>query len=189
MESRSVALGSSQEQVVFPAATAFVHSAIRKLRFVPKFSRSVTTSTRSFQESETILAEAGSNSPDKAQGGKHCCRIRGGRSMSSESILGLEENNTQQVEQTPVPATVDVRLNTLRETVLELLDEVESLAISRPVDIKRGARFSDEVRQFEVSLIRTALGRTSGSQTRAARLLGLKPTTLNAKIKRYGITA
>jgi two-component system response regulator PilR (NtrC family) len=109
--------------------------------------------------------------------------------MSSESILGLEENNTQQVEQIPVDATVDVRLNTLRETVLELLDEVESLAISRPVDIKRGARFSDEVRQFEVSLIRTALGRTSGSQTRAARLLGLKPTTLNAKIKRYGITA
>ena len=109
--------------------------------------------------------------------------------MSSESILGLEENNTQQVEQTPVASTVDARLNTLRETVLELLDEVESLAISRPVDIKRGARFSDEVRQFEVSLIRTALGRTSGSQTRAARLLGLKPTTLNAKIKRYGITA
>ena len=109
--------------------------------------------------------------------------------MSSESILGLEENNTQQVEQTPVDSNVDARLNTLRETVLELLDEVESLAISRPVDIKRGARFSDEVRQFEVSLIRTALGRTSGSQTRAARLLGLKPTTLNAKIKRYGITA
>ena len=109
--------------------------------------------------------------------------------MSSESILGLQENNTQQVEQTPVDSTVDVRLNTLRETVLQLLDEVESLAISRPVDIKRGARFSDEVRQFEVSLIRTALGRTSGSQTRAARLLGLKPTTLNAKIKRYGITA
>ena len=57
------------------------------------------------------------------------------------------------------------------------------------VDIKNGARFSDEVRQFEVSLIRTALGRTSGSQTRAAKLLGLKPTTLNAKIKRYGIMA
>ena len=112
--------------------------------------------------------------------------------MSSESILGLESHNaqnTQQVEQPSNEPNVDVRLNTLRETVLQLLDEVESLAISRPVDIKRGARFSDEVRQFEVSLIRTALGRTSGSQTRAARLLGLKPTTLNAKIKRYGITA
>ena len=108
--------------------------------------------------------------------------------MTSESILGLEENRTAPVE-TATTDTVDVRLNTLRETVLQLLDEVESLAISRPVDIKRGARFSDEVRQFEVSLIRTALGRTSGSQTRAAKLLGLKPTTLNAKIKRYGIMA
>ena len=110
--------------------------------------------------------------------------------MTSESILGLEENrSSSSVEQTPSDAGVDARLNTLRETVLQLLDEVESLAISRPVDIKRGARFSDEVRQFEVSLIRTALGRTSGSQTRAAKLLGLKPTTLNAKIKRYGIMA
>lgn len=91
--------------------------------------------------------------------------------------LGTETNNE----------SVDVRLNTLRETVLELLEEVETLAISRPIDIKRGARFSDEVRQFEVNLIRTALGRTSGSQIRAAKLLGLKPTTLNAKIKRYNI--
>jgi DNA-binding NtrC family response regulator len=107
--------------------------------------------------------------------------------MSSESVLGLEANVADPVEQTPPQANVDVRLNTLRETVLQLLEEVESLAISKTVDIKNGARFSDEVRQFEVSLIRTALGRTSGSQTRAARLLGLKPTTLNAKIKRYGL--
>jgi transcriptional regulator with GAF, ATPase, and Fis domain len=108
----------------------------------------------------------------------------------SESVLGLESNSPDSAVQAPSESkSVDVRLNTLRETVLQLLDEVESLAISRPIDIKRGARFSDEVRQFEVSLIRTALGRTSGSQTRAARLLGLKPTTLNAKIKRYGITA
>jgi transcriptional regulator with GAF, ATPase, and Fis domain len=107
--------------------------------------------------------------------------------MSSESILGLEANAADPVEQTPSQSNVDARLNTLRKTVLQLLDEVESLAISKPVDVKNGARFSDEVRQFEVSLIRTALGRTSGSQTRAARLLGLKPTTLNAKIKRYGL--
>ena len=80
--------------------------------------------------------------------------------------------------------SVDAHVEALKQ---QLLDEVESLAISRPVDIKRGARFSDEVRQFEVTLIRTALGRTSGSQIRAAKLLGLKPTTLNAKIKRYNI--
>ena|SRR5215207_4433034 len=109
--------------------------------------------------------------------------------MSSESILGLESNSADQAEQTSGGSSVEARLNTLRETVRQLLDEVESLAMSKPVDVRRGTRFSDEVRQFEVSLIRTALGRTSGSQTRAARLLGLKPTTLNAKIKRYGITA
>ncbi|HKN82377.1 MAG TPA: helix-turn-helix domain-containing protein [Pyrinomonadaceae bacterium] len=108
--------------------------------------------------------------------------------MSNESILGLETSAAESTEQTSIGDSVDARLNTLRETVLQLLDEVESLAISRPIDIKNGAHFSDEVRQFEVSLIRTALGRTSGSQTRAARLLGLKPTTLNAKIKRFGIT-
>jgi len=102
--------------------------------------------------------------------------------MNSESSL-LNESTPEANSDT----NVEVRLNTLRETVLQLLDEVESLAISRAVDIKRGARFSDEVRQFEVNLIRTALGRTSGSQIRAARLLGLKPTTLNAKIKRYNI--
>ena len=101
--------------------------------------------------------------------------------MTSEEILVAQEN--------PNDKSVDARLNTLRVTVLALLEEVESLAISKPVDGKNGARFSDEVRQFEVSLIRTALGRTSGSQTRAAKLLGLKPTTLNAKIKRYGIMA
>lgn len=106
--------------------------------------------------------------------------------MNTESTLEIEATgSTDKAEGQP---NVDVRLNTLRETVLLLLDEVESLSISRAVDIKRGARFSDEVRQFEVNLIRTALGRTSGSQIRAARLLGLKPTTLNAKIKRYNIT-
>jgi hypothetical protein len=67
-----------------------------------------------------------------------------GGDMTNESILGLELNRTDSGEQkSSEPNTVDVRLNTLRETVLQLLDEVESLAISRPVDIKHGAHFSD----------------------------------------------
>ena len=91
--------------------------------------------------------------------------------MNTEANLGTQTNEPTANENGT--GSVDVRLNTLRETVLQLLEEVESLAISRPVDIKHGARYSDEVRQFEVNLIRTALGRTSGSQIRAARLLGL----------------
>ena len=111
--------------------------------------------------------------------------------MNIEATLPTEPGRSvpESSPEATADTNVDVRLNTLRETVLQLLEEVESLTISRPVDIKRGARFSDEVRQFEVNLIRTALGRTSGSQIRAAKLLGLKPTTLNAKIKRYNIAA
>ena len=83
---------------------------------------------------------------------------------------------------------MDDKINTLRETVLQLLQEVESLTIAAPTGLKSGARLDEEVRQFEMNLIRSALGRTAGSQTRAAKLLGLKLTTLNAKIKRYQIS-
>ena len=47
--------------------------------------------------------------------------------------------------------------------------------------------FYDEVRRFEIDLIRRALDQTSGHQSRAARLLGMNPMTLNSKIKTYNI--
>jgi len=43
----------------------------------------------------------------------------------------------------------------------------------------------EEVQRFEINLIQRALTRTHGSQVQAARVLGLKATTLNAKMKRY----
>ncbi|MDQ1559952.1 MAG: hypothetical protein QOD32_3012 [Pyrinomonadaceae bacterium] len=55
------------------------------------------------------------------------------------------------------------------------------------VDIGRGIDFYDEVRRFEVDLIRRALEQTGGHQSRAARLLGMNATTLNSKIKTYNI--
>jgi len=50
-----------------------------------------------------------------------------------------------------------------------------------------GVRFYDAVGRFERQLIEGALRRTGGVQKYAAELLGLKPTTLNEKIKRLGI--
>jgi len=82
---------------------------------------------------------------------------------------------------------VDNRLNTLREVALTLLREVESFRVSQPAT-KRTVRLHEEVRRFEIDLIRSALSRTAGNQTRAAQLLGVKITTLNTKIKRYKIT-
>lgn len=105
----------------------------------------------------------------------------------SESIQTIIEAESSVA--TMAESKLDDRLSTLKATALQILDEVELLSIAVPVDIRSGARFSEEVRQFEVSLIKAALARTAGSQTQAARLLGLKTTTLNAKIKRYSISA
>jgi DNA-binding NtrC family response regulator len=55
------------------------------------------------------------------------------------------------------------------------------------IDLERGVNFYDEVRRFEIDLIRRALEQTGGHQSRAARLLGMNATTLNSKIKAYNI--
>jgi DNA-binding NtrC family response regulator len=59
---------------------------------------------------------------------------------------------------------------------------------SREIDISRGVNFYDEVKRFEIDLIRRALEQTAGHQSRAAQLLGLNATTLNSKIKSYNIS-
>ena len=80
------------------------------------------------------------------------------------------------------------RLSSLRDVALELLNAVESLKGASAGRTNRGLNLQDEVRRFETDLIQAALVRTAGNQLRAARLLGVKHTTLNAKIKRYGIS-
>jgi DNA-binding NtrC family response regulator len=60
---------------------------------------------------------------------------------------------------------------------------------SADIDISRGVNFYDEVKRFEIDLIRRALDQTGGHQSRAARLLGLNATTLNSKIKTYNLDA
>ncbi len=79
------------------------------------------------------------------------------------------------------------KVENLREITVALLDEVRSLGTLRKVEIQDGVNFDEEVKNFEISLIIRALEQTGGSQLRAARLLNLKHTTLNAKIKRYDI--
>jgi DNA-binding NtrC family response regulator len=67
----------------------------------------------------------------------------------------------------------------------EFLSEVEALDVSRGPEIDHGLSLRDEVRRFEIGLIRYALQRTGGHQARAAALLGMKATTLNSKVKLY----
>ena len=64
----------------------------------------------------------------------------------------------------------------------------EGASVGAVHDLGRGINFYDQVRRFEVDLIRRALEQTGGHQSRAARLLGMNATTLNSKIKTYRIS-
>jgi DNA-binding NtrC family response regulator len=82
------------------------------------------------------------------------------------------------------------RIDALRSLILILLREVDSLKkVVGPRQRKRGdaIKLEREVDAFEASLIRDALIKSKGNQRDAAKLLGIKPTTLHAKIKRLGL--
>jgi len=77
-----------------------------------------------------------------------------------------------------------------------LMTEIE--ALQAELDPGRSARaeqllkrdgidFYQEVERYEIELIRGALERCGGNQTHAATLLQMKSTTLNAKMKHYGL--
>ena len=89
------------------------------------------------------------------------------------------------------------RVQRLLELANSLVRETESLARDRAfteesnrlqaLNVAEGIDFYKEVERFESGLIRLALDQTHGHQARAANLLHIKPTTLNSKIKLYGI--
>jgi DNA-binding NtrC family response regulator len=93
---------------------------------------------------------------------------------------------------------VDRRIDQLVMLAKALASEVETLkAELAPNHNHRqqtgfqndGIDFYDEIERYEIELIKTALNQCGGNQTQAARLLHLKLTTLNAKMKHYGLNA
>ena len=79
------------------------------------------------------------------------------------------------------------RLEVLRVLSNSILEEVESLRRAKNLGRPGNIDLESELEHFEIDLIKCALLRTGGNQRQAARLLNVKATTLNAKIKRYGI--
>jgi DNA-binding NtrC family response regulator len=82
---------------------------------------------------------------------------------------------------------MDHNLSLIKALVTTLHMEVETLKsqddglADEPVDL------SEKVREYEAKLIKAALLKTRGNQRKAAELLNLKISTLNAKIKHLGI--
>ncbi len=77
-----------------------------------------------------------------------------------------------------------------------LAGEIESLQAELTTDRNRDKQidfnnesidFYNEVERYEIELIKSALSHCNGNQTHAARLLRMKSTTLNAKMKHYGL--
>jgi len=106
------------------------------------------------------------------------------------STLHWESNgNSAPQEALPRPSELPLNnLNNLREAAITLLREVECLTQAQP-EPERNLGLQEQVQRYEIELIRGALQRTRGNQRRAAKLLGVKVTTLNCKIKRFGILA
>lgn len=85
------------------------------------------------------------------------------------------------------------KLEALRDAALALAEEVkaaETLKVCDPqngINLQHGINLNEEMNRYETYLIMIALDRAGGIQRRAARLLGIRETTLNSKIKRYQI--
>ena len=89
------------------------------------------------------------------------------------------------------------RVDRLVDLAVTLLREAEALARDKAftkestrlqaLDLVAGVDFYDEVQRFETGLIKLALEHTGGNQAKAAKLLRIKPTTLNSKIKLYSL--
>jgi DNA-binding NtrC family response regulator len=85
-------------------------------------------------------------------------------------------------------STIDARIGSLRILAQSLIRQIEILEADAASASSDDFDAQSEVRRFEAELIRSALIKTGGRQRRAARILGMKVTTLNTKIKRYRIT-
>jgi DNA-binding NtrC family response regulator len=108
--------------------------------------------------------------------------------------VGLRRYRT--IEKPRTDLDLDPRVEQLILIAKALASEVETLQTEFFREVKRerqidfdnhGFDFYREVERYEIELIKSALNLCEGNQTRAAKLLTMKPTTLNAKIKHYGL--
>ena len=81
-------------------------------------------------------------------------------------------------------------IKSITSLLLRKIEALEKNATAMSVEsMTKGSNLYDVMTSFEKNLIRDALRASNWSQKRAAQLLGVKVTTLNAKIKRYDINA
>jgi DNA-binding protein Fis len=115
------------------------------------------------------------------------------RGRNKETSLSLSKRVNLRLAQADeggdsrVRRMVDLAATLMREAQILSRDRAfaDESAKLQSVDLAKGIDFYNEVQRFETALIKLALEQAEGNQARAARLLGLRATTLNSKIKQY----
>ena len=79
------------------------------------------------------------------------------------------------------------KIRRLQKMAAALQREIDSLQQFHCEPVEDGLDFYIEVSQFEIEMIKRALLAANGHQVKAAQLLHLRSSTLNAMIKRYYI--
>ena len=84
------------------------------------------------------------------------------------------------------------QLEALKSLSMLLVREINSLdqteeILEKEIERENPICLYQELERIEAKMIRCALIRSMGNQTKASQLLGIKTTTLNAKIKRHKI--
>ena len=110
-----------------------------------------------------------------------------------DAVSGKETFGERQAPRTRIEIIAELAGALSEEAESLLLDPAlaetpataHGLDLDLDLDLDSGFDFCEEVRRFEVRLIKLALGHTNSNQARAARLLSMASSTLHYKIKSY----
>jgi DNA-binding NtrC family response regulator len=89
---------------------------------------------------------------------------------------------------TPAGRDLSRSLKSIKEFIASVTLMIEAAEVTQSQALQIEGDFYENVERFEISLINRALSLADGNQRKAAKMLGLNATTLNAKIKRYRIS-
>lgn len=102
-------------------------------------------------------------------------------------LESIPDENTTIERSLDAQGTLHDGIDSLNRIAAQLASAVETLEQPTVPSVENGLDFYAEVRRFEMGLIQRALKFTGGAQNKAARILKMKHSTLNAKIKMYGL--
>lgn len=97
-------------------------------------------------------------------------------------LLNTEDHNSASVR------IFKLRISLIRKLGMKMLEELNFLDLNENQGLADGLNLYEEVRKFEIDLIKVALCLTAGNQSEAAKLLQTNVTTLNSKIKKLRIS-